>query len=282
VSSIVRPVRAQPPIFAISTSICVIVLLVAAAQFIDFHPLALFSRTTIDSMRDVWNDLWPGDWSRGTVRNAWRGTYETLSMSFVGTMLGALFGAALMPFCSTQLFVYGPLVDEEGRSSTHAVVARCGHWLARIAANTLRTVPYFVWALLFVYMVGLGTFPGTLAIAVHTTGVFARLFSTALDNLDMRPLIALRAAGARRMHVLLFGMLPALRPTLVSYTLYRWEVNIRESAVLGLVGAGGIGYYLKYALGTFDKRGLFTYLLAAMALVLSVDWLSARLRKTLI
>jgi phosphonate transport system permease protein len=226
--------------------------------------------------------MWPGNWELDTVRNACIGAFQTLSMSIVGTALGAVMGLLLMPFCSTLLFVSGPLVDEEVRPRWASLAARTTQAIARAIANTFRTVPYFVWAVLFVYMIGLGTFPGALAITLHTGGVFARLFSTALDNVPPEPLAVLRAAGARRWHVLLFGMLPAVRPALVSYTLYRWEVNIRESAVLGLVGAGGIGYWLQFSMGTFDRHAVFTYLLAAMALVLAVDWLSARLRKALI
>ena len=277
-----RPVRAKPPLAAIATISITIAVLVFGARFIDFHPLGLFSKATLTAFAQVAQQFWPGDWTSQTVQNAIRSSFETVSISIVGTAFGALIGLLFMPFCSTFLFVSGPLVDEEGRTRAATLFGRGFHGFARLIANTLRTIPYFVWALLFVFMIGLGPFSGALAIALHTGGVFARLFSTALDNLDPRPIVALRAAGARRSHVFLFGMLLAARPVLVSYVLYRWEVNIRESAVLGLVGAGGIGYWLSYAINTFDRHGLFTYLLATMAIVLMVDWLSERLRKVLV
>ena len=146
----------------------------------------------------------------------------------------------------------------------------------------MRTIPYLILAMLFVFMVGLGPFAGALALALHTGGVFGRLYAQAIDELDPRPLLALQATGASRFQIWFYGMLPALRPALLSYTFYRWEVNIREAAVLGFVGAGGLGYHIQFALGTFHWSALGTYLLATLVLVLAVDALSARLRKALL
>jgi phosphonate transport system permease protein len=187
-----------------------------------------------------------------------------------------------MPFCCETLLVRGPAVDEEGRPASRRAVALSIHHAARLVANVLRTVPYFVWAVLFWFMVGPGTFPGALAIAVHTGGVIARNYALALDQTDPRPQTALRAAGARRAHVFLFGMLPSARAALASYTMYRWEVNIRESTVLGLVGAGGLGFHLSYAIGIRDWNAAATQLLTIVVLVLGVDALSTVVRKRLL
>ncbi len=256
-------------------------VVVACAVWLRLRPGDLFNAQTIDSARSVVDRLWPPRLDLAILGKAGKGILETLSISIAGTFIGALIGLLLMPFCSQTLFVLGSLVEgEEGRASRGLSWAI--HFGARLIANVLRTVPYFVWAILFWFMVGLGPFPGALAIGVHTGGVFARLYSTALDHLDPRPLEALRAAGAGRSSVLLYGMLPAARSALTAYTLYRWEVNIRESAVLGIVGAGGLGFHISYSIGMFDWGSLATYLIAVIGLVLAVDAASARIRRALL
>lgn len=259
----------------------VVAIVVACAVWLRLRPGDLFNAQTIESARSVVDRLWPPRMDAAILARAGKGILETLSISIAGTFIGALIGLVLMPFCSQTLFVLGSLVEgDEGRGARSLSWAI--HLSARLIANVLRTVPYFVWAILFWFMVGLGPFPGALAIGVHTGGVFARLYSTALDQLDPRPLEALRAVGAGRASVLFFGMLPAARSALTAYTLYRWEVNIRESAVLGIVGAGGLGFQISYAIGTFDWGSLATYLIAVIALVLAVDAASARLRRALL
>lgn len=256
-------------------------LILAAAVWLRLRPAELFSTQAIDSARSVLDRLWPPRLEAAVLARAARGVVETFSISVAGTFLGALLGLILMPFCSQSLFVFGSLVEGEERPGLRGVSWGI-HLTARLVANLLRTVPYFVWAILFWFMVGLGPFPGALAIAVHSGGVFARLYSSALDQLDPRPLQALHAIGARRSSILVFGMLPAARSALTAYTLYRWEVNIRESAVLGIVGAGGLGFQISYALGTFDWGSLATYLVAVIGLVLAVDAASAQLRRALL
>ena len=226
--------------------------------------------------------MWPPRLEAATLADVVRGTGETLSMSVVGTAMGAVIGLALMPLCCETLLVRGVLLAEERRSGA-AIATELGlHHAARAIANVLRTVPYFVWALLFWFMVGPGAFAGALALGVHTGGVVARTYSQALDAVDPRPVAALRAIGARRLHILLFGLLPESRVALASLTLYRWEVNLRESAVLGLVGGVGLGFHLKYAIGIFDWRAVATHLAALVLLVLAVDALSTRVRRLLL
>lgn len=104
--------------------------------------------------------------------------------------------------------------------------------VARASLNLLRTIPEILWALIFVFIVGLGPFPGVLALGFHTGGVLGKLFGEVLDDVDPRPLEALQATGASRVRILLYGILPQAAPQFVSYALYRWEVNIRAAAVL--------------------------------------------------
>lgn len=252
-----------------------------AASYVrlDMEVASIFSARTLDAAGETLSRMWPPRLDEATLADVKSGVVETLAMSVVGTILGAVIGLALMPFCCETLFVRGPLADEESRTFGGRAAALAVHQTARLVANVLRTVPYFVWAMLFWFMVGQGVFPGALAIAAHTGGVIARNYAQVLDHVDLGPCRALRDVGARRRHVFLFGMLPAARAALASFTLYRWEVNIRESTVLGLVGTVGLGFHLKYAFGTFDWKAAATHLAAIVVLVLAVDALSTALRK---
>ena len=254
-------------------------LVVLSAWRIRFFPWEFFDASRRAGFLDWVARFQKLDGSSEVLGRVAAGAAETLAIAAVGTTIGAAIGLALLPISTRLLYVTGPLVDEERRSVTTRGVGLALHHGARLIANGLRTVPYLIWAVLMVFMVGLGAFPGALAIGLHTGGVLARLFATAVDHVDTRPLVALRAAGASPLQTFLFGVLPSARPALVNYFLYRFEVNVREAAVLGVVGAGGLGFHLKFALDTFNFGALGTYLLATMALVLGVDAISARLRR---
>ena len=149
--------------------------------------------------------------------------------------------------------------------------------------NLLRSVPELVWAALMVLAAGLGPFAGALALALHTTGVLGRLFAESLENAPAAPERALREAGARR------GRGLRLRQRCrwccrsgVAYTLYRWEMNIRMAAMLGFVGAGGLGQMLYFHLSIFQQAQAATVLIAMFVLVFAVDSLSAAVRGRLV
>jgi len=150
---------------------------------------------------------------------------------------------------------------------------------AKSLLNILRTVPEMVWALIFVFLVGLGPFPGVLALGVHTGGVLGKLFGEVLEDVDPQPIESLQATGASRLQILFYGILPQVLPQFISYTLYRWEVNIRMAAVLGLVGAGGLGQRIHIAISLFFEQQLLTLIMAIYILVTIVDYVSAYLRR---
>ena len=142
-------------------------------------------------------------------------------------------------------------------------------------------MPELVWAALLLIAVGLGPFAGTLALGVHTAGVLGRLFAESLENTAPEPAQALRLRGVGGMRVFLYATLPQVLPQLTSYTLYRWENNIRAATVLGVVGAGGLGQMLAFHMGLFQMGETSTVLLAMLALVALVDGASYGLRKVL-
>ena len=153
--------------------------------------------------------------------------------------------------------------------------------LARGLMSFLRAVPDIVFALIFVTAVGLGPFAGVLALIFHNTGVMGKLWSEATESVDHGPADALRIAGASRTQVAIHAVLPAALPQLVGLLLYRFDVNVRSSLVLGLVGAGGIGFLINQAIQLFRFDQLLTYILMVLVLVVAVDLLSAAVRRRL-
>ncbi len=197
-------------------------------------------------------------------KTAWA-TLETFAMSLLGTALAAVFGLVLALPASVAPVGAG----------------RLWRSLARGLLNALRSIPELVWAALLLIAAGLGPFPGTLALAVHTAGVLGRLFAESIENAPPGPRQALRVNGVGGGRVFLYATLPQIWPQVISFTLYRWENNIRAAAVLGVVGAGGLGQMLYYHLGLFHMRETSTVLIAMIGLVALVDALSYAARRLL-
>jgi phosphonate transport system permease protein len=130
--------------------------------------------------------------------------------------------------------------------------------------------------------VGLGPFPGVLAVVAYTTTSLAKLYSEAIEGIDSGPVDAITATGATRLQVLRYGVLPQVLPLFLSYVLYRLETNIRAATVLGFVGAGGIGFYLQTYLRMIDYPAASTALLVTVAMVMVVDTVSSHLRARLV
>jgi phosphonate transport system permease protein len=190
---------------------------------------------------------------------------ETLAMSVLGTLLAVVFGL-LLALPASRMHAEDPARWRAG---------------ARLVLNVLRSVPELMWAVLLLIAAGLGPFAGTLALALHTTGVLGRLFAEAIENAPSGPGFALRVRGVPEGRVLLYATLPQVLPQLVSYTLYRWENNIRAAAILGVVGAGGLGQMLAFHLGLFQMAETGSVLAAMIVLVAIVDVASYAARRAM-
>jgi len=223
--------------------------------------------------------LVPPDFSPNVLREAWRGTIETFAISFMGTLLAVAVALPIVFFASRNLIYSGLLYEMEPRQGWKRSARIIPYLAAKSVLNILRTIPEMVWALIFVFLVGLGPFPGVLALGVHTGGVLGKLFGEVLEDVDSQPIESLQSTGASRLQILFYSILPQVLPQFVSYTLYRWEVNIRVAAVLGLVGAGGLGQRIHIAISLFLENQLLTLILAIYILVTIVDYLSAYLRR---
>ncbi len=189
-------------------------------------------------------------------------TLETLAISWLGTLIA----------CVGGLLVALPASGRWGR------VAR---GLARMLLNMLRAIPELVWAVMAVIAVGLGPFAGTLALAVHTTGVLGRLFAESLENAPPEPHASLRRHGIGAVASFWYATFPQVLPQLMSYSMYRWEINVRAAAILGVVGAGGLGQMLHFHLSLFQTSEAASVLIAMIVLVSLVDALSNLLRARL-
>jgi phosphonate transport system permease protein len=142
-----------------------------------------------------------------------------------------------------------------------------------------RAVPELVWALLAVFIFSPGIVPGAIALAIHNYGVLSKLAAEVVEGMDMRPIEALRSSGAGRNKTLLYGVLPQVLPRFMTYLLYRWEVVMRTTIVVGFVAAGGLGMEFRLAMSSFHYTTVSLLLMWYLLLVLGVDAASAGLRK---
>ncbi|HEX5683225.1 MAG TPA: phosphonate ABC transporter, permease protein PhnE [Ideonella sp.] len=262
------PYKLPPTIFDARCKACwftagLLVLVVASFWSLDLQWAQFFSADAAHGMARFMGEFFPPDLSLPFVRQVLLATWETLAMSALGTVLAGA-GGLLLALPASRLHVQDP---SRARAPT------------RLLLNALRSVPELVWATLLLIAAGLGPFAGTLALAVHTTGVLGRLFAEAIENAPAGPGAALRTQGARTGQVFLYATLPQVLPQLMSYTLYRWENNIRAAAVLGVVGAGGLGQLLVFHMGLFHMDKTATILIAMLVLVGCVDAFSYFLRR---
>jgi phosphonate transport system permease protein len=242
----------------------------------------LFSRDSFDQIFIYLKKLFPPDFSPVVIQEAMKGTIETFAISFMGTLMAVLIALSIVFFAARNLIYSGLLYEMEAKHGWHRRLRIVPYLGAKSLLNILRTIPEMVWALIFVFLVGLGPFPGVLALGVHTGGVLGKLFGEVLEDVDTQPIESLQATGANRLQILLYGIVPQVLPQFISYTLYRWEVNIRVAAVLGLVGAGGLGQRIHIAISLFLENQLLTLILAIYILVTIVDYLSAYLRRKVV
>ncbi len=260
--------RLPPPLFDARCRACwfvvaLIVLVVLSFVSLDLQWARFFSGDAVRRMGRFLAEMMSPATEARFLAKLLPATLETLAMSVIGTLLAAVFGL-LLALPASKAWSGDP-----------------ARWRmpARLLLNALRSVPELMWAVLLLIAAGLGPFAGTLALAIHTTGVLGRLFAEAIENAPEGPGFALRVRGVGEGRVFLYAGLPQILPQLVSYTLYRWENNIRAAAILGVVGAGGLGQMLAFHLGLFQMSETGSVLAAMMALVLIVDGASYAARR---
>ena len=214
------------------------------------------------AMAQVASEMFPPDFSRW--QHWLKPLLDTLAMSIAGTALAVLLSLPLALLAAPN-------------TTPNWWISR----LVRLVLSALRSVPEIILGILFVAAVGFGALPGVLALALHSVGMVAKFYAEAIEHVDPKPLEAAVAAGASRLQVITHAVLPQVLPQLADITIYRWEYHFRASAVLGIVGAGGIGFELMAALRLINYDQVAAILLTILACVLLVDGIGARLRKAL-
>lgn len=246
----------QAPLIAV-----VIVVCIASLAITGFFDLARFVEG-VPALGQLFIEMVPPDFSRWP---SWmRPLLDTLAMSVAGTVLAIVFSLPLALLAAKNTTPNGTVYQ-----------------IARTVLAGLRSVPEIILGILFVAAVGFGALPGILALGLHSVGMVGKFYAEAIEHVDPRPLEAARAAGATRFQVITHSILPQVLPQLADITIYRWEYHFRASAVLGIVGAGGIGFELMAALRLIRYDQVSAILLTILVCVIVVDNIGALLRKKL-
>lgn len=189
---------------------------------------------------------------------------ETIFIAFAGTLMASILAI--------------PLGFLAAKNMTNRGISTAGKWL--LSAN--RAFPELILAILFVVAVGPNAFAGVLAISIHSTGMLGKLYSEVVESIDMNIVEAMQANGANKLQVLVFAVLPQVIPEFLSYAIYRFEIDIRASSVLGIVGAGGIGTMIIFASMNRNWNQMGLILLAIIIVVTIIDSISSRIRRKIV
>lgn len=259
-SSALLAAYGQARLRAVVHASIVLAVVLASAWYVNLFGFATLANG-VPAILTLARESFPPDFSN-TMR-WWKPLIDTLAMSIAGTAV-----AVLLSF---------PLAFLAARNtSPHPLVYHC----ARTLLNALRSVPELIMGIVFVAAVGFGALPGVLALGLHSVGMVGKFFAEAIEHVDEAPVEAARAAGATPLQVLYHAVLPQVLPQFADTSIYRWEYNFRASTVMGMVGAGGIGFELMGALRIMQYREVSAVMLVILAMVTIVDWFSGYLRRS--
>jgi phosphonate transport system permease protein len=240
----------------------VVAAIVASVRMVEVIPEFLYDAP--EQVQDLFARMWPVDWAhyQGGVHEA---LMETLHIATLGTLFSIVLALPVGVLAAGNLVPFAPL-----------------NYLAKLILVASRSVNSLVWALLFVAVFGPGALAGTLAIAFRSIGFVGKLFGEALEESNRGPIEALQATGAPWLSVFTKGYWPQVAPSFWSIALFRWDINVRESAVLGLVGAGGIGVALNTALDYLQWPRVAMVLVSIFAVVIAAEVATTQLRKRIL
>lgn len=231
-------------------------------------PFTGIKETAGTIMKSILTGLFEPDWNYVYLpdgEDLLRGLLDTLAISVLGTIISAVVSFPFAFWAARNM-------------SRFRTVSGSG----KVVLSFVRTFPELVMALLFIKAVGPGSFAGVLALGIHSVGMLSKLYAEEIENIDRGPSEALLASGANRLQLLWFAVLPQVLPSFLSYTLYRFEINVRSATILGFIGAGGIGTPLIFALSTrhWDRVGII--LLGIIVMITIIDLISGAIRRKLV
>ncbi|MFQ5946862.1 MAG: phosphonate ABC transporter, permease protein PhnE [Anaerolineae bacterium] len=258
-----------------------LVSLVFSLYVAQVNPALLVAPESLANLGRFVRGMFPPELSWSFLSLMGKPIVETIQISVVGTALACLLGIPL-GLLATSSLTWSGILHERGRSERRWLLGFIPYALSRAILSVYRAVPELVWALVFVHAVGLGPFAGVLALGVAYGGILGKVYSEILEGVDPRPLEALHSAGSRKVGIVLYGLLPQALPTIISYTLYRWECAIRASAILGFVGAGGIGQQIELSMRMFQFNEVLTLLGILFLMVATVDLVSGKIRAAVV
>lgn len=238
-----------------------IVLTVMASHAVEFSWERLRDGTPY--MLDFLSRMWPPDQSVLSITLT--ETLLTVQLAWVSTVIAAILSIPIAFLAASTMGIPS--------------------WVRSVTLLILgadRALDALILALFFVSAVGLGPFPGVLALAIHSVGMLAKLFADTIESVDTKPIEALRSVGASKILIMRWAIIPQVIPHWISLFLFRFELNVRAAMILGLVGAGGIGFILNQYMRTFQYHKVTTALLVILVVVLSIDFVSQKLRRRLI
>lgn len=198
-----------------------------------------------------------------------QGISETLGLAFLATVVGALLAIPFGFLAARNLMTGSPF---------GAIV----YFVIRTILNITRSIEALIMAIIFVIIVGLGPFPGMIALTIHTTAALGKLYSEVIEGIDSGPIEAIRATGANWLQVVRFAVIPQIVPSFTALTIYRWDINVRSSTIIGFVGGGGIGFFLWQWIILQDFRAVGSSFIAIAIVVIIMDFLSAWIRERLV
>ena len=213
-------------------------------------------------------DAFPPDWS--VLPDVFTQTVLTIQIALISTIIATIIALPLAFLAAMDLRRSVPL---------NRFLLIPLKWVSRFFFNLVRSIDTLIFALIFVFAVGIGPFPGMLALAIHSVGMLGKLFLEVIQSIDSGPVEALEAVGAGRLATKRWAVVPQVLPMFVSYFIYRFEINIRVAVVLGLVGAGGIGFLLNTYMGLGQFQRVSVVVASILVLVLSLDYLTTWLRR---
>lgn len=199
------------------------------------------------------------------IPNVMDSMFQTIQMAIIATTIAAILTVPLAVLSAQNITTFKPL-----------------YYLTRTVLNLLRTIPDLVLAVIFVGLFGIGVFPGLLALIIFSLGILAKLISETIESVDMNPLEAMRASGGNPIQVIWYALIPQVLPQYTSLVLYVFEINIRASVVLGLVGAGGIGLILDQQLGFYNYPNAMAIIILIFVAVIIIEYISNKLREALL
>ncbi len=255
------------PWYRQSWSVAVAVMLVSTiiAAFlvtkVDWYALVTNAGKTVN----IWKAFFSPDWSLLGI--GFRLLLVTIFMAFMATVFGVV--------------VAVPLSFLAARNLTQGVVGRTVYITVRTVMSVTRSIEPIIWAIIFVVWVRVGAFPGVMALLVHSIADLTKLYSERLESIDPGPVEAIRATGGTKLQVILYGIIPQIINPYLSFTLYRWDINVRMATIIGLVGGGGIGQRLMQYTRVWQWSAASMMMILIMLVVWVMDYSSSRLRARL-